>query len=447
VIRGWYLNEFVTSGDNRAVGSVRHEWRITPTTSFKADVNMVSDDNVFKDYGDPLPQRAIQRSDSNVWLAHRWPTWNLVGNMFWYQDLTATRAVELHRLPEILFLGTRQPLPFAPAVLYEQETSLTKFVRDVGSDGTRFDFHPRLSRPISPGGLVTITPFVGARLTTYDKTVTGFRTTRDGNVEVEETKNDFRIRRLIEAGSDIELTASRLYSMGGWNGLDAVLHTIEPRVNYTWTVGEGQFNLPQWSEDVDRILDGSLVTYSLTNRLRGRTVAPDGTEATRLELLRLVFGQTYDLRRGRLGDAVGDLLLQPNSHVYLRSNVAYSIEEKGIETNTNDVSVVFPWTTASVGTRYSRAERIQFVQAALTSEVTRRFVVRAGTDVDARTGAFVDTRFALDIRFQCWAFTAEYVRRFQRDDEMRFAVTLLGVGGPIRTSVGLGFLGAQDIQR
>jgi hypothetical protein len=34
----------------------------------------------------------------------------------------------------------------------------------------------------------------------------------------------------------------------------------------------------------------------------------------------------------------------------------------------------------------------------------------------------------------------EYVHRHGRDDEMRFALNLLGVGGPIRTSVGLGAL-------
>jgi LPS-assembly protein len=451
IIRGWYLNQFVSteqstgpsSEQQRAVGSARHEWRITPTTTFKADINMVSDDNVFRDYGDPLPQRAQQRTDSNVWLARRWPTWDLIGNAFWYQDLTVNRPVELNRLPEVQLFGSRQPLPFAPAVLYDQESSLTRFVRELGSDGTRFDLHPRLSRPFSPGGLVTITPFIGTRLTAYDKTVTGSRTTSD-NIVIEETKNEPRIRPLVEAGADVELTASRLYRLNGWGGYDAVLHTIEPRVNYTWITGDNLSHLPQWTEGIDRILDTSLITYSLTNRLRGRTVAPEGTEPVRLELLRLVLEETYDVRNRTFGDLAGDLLLQPRPGLYFRSTATYSLEARGIDFNTNDIAVTLPWTTAALGTRYSRPERTQFIQGSLTSEVARRFVIRSATNVDARTGTFVDTRFALDVRFQCFVLTAEYIRRFQRDDEIRFGIALLGVGGPFSTSVGLGALGLQN---
>ena len=49
-----------------------------------------------------------------------------------------------------------------------------------------------------------------------------------------------------------------------------------------------------------------------------------------------------------------------------------------------------------------------------------------------------DRLVAADIRWQCWAVTIEYVNRPRQDDEIRFAVNLLGVGGPIGSSVGLG---------
>jgi hypothetical protein len=57
---------------------------------------------------------------------------------------------------------------------------------------------------------------------------------------------------------------------------------------------------------------------------------------------------------------------------------------------------------------------------------------------DLRRTEFTETRVAVDFHWQCWALTVEYVNRAKRDDEIRFAVNLLGVGGPIGTSVGLG---------
>ena len=52
---------------------------------------------------------------------------------------------------------------------YEVNASATYFFRELGSDGTRLDLHPRLSRPIPVAGYATLTPFVGGRLTAYDR--------------------------------------------------------------------------------------------------------------------------------------------------------------------------------------------------------------------------------------------------------------------------------------
>jgi hypothetical protein len=49
---------------------------------------------------------------------------------------------------------------------------------------------------------------------------------------------------------------------------------------------------------------------------------------------------------------------------------------------------------------------------------------------------------AADVHWQCWALTMEFINRADRENEIRFAINLLGVGGPIGTSVGLGALQA-----
>jgi LPS-assembly protein len=443
--KAFYVRETMREDDDRAWFAVRHEWEIAPRLTLKADTKNVSDDEVFRDYGDPLHQRSEQRAESNVFLSRRWDTWNLVGNAFWYQDLTTRRPTELNRLPEVTLTGVRQPVPGLPGLLWEFSGGAAHFVRDVGSDGARLDANPRLSYPIQVAGLLTITPFAGGRLTGYDKRVTGLHRGRAGLI-TEETEDEFRLRRLFETGFDAETMTSRVYRPGRF-GLDAVLHSIEPRLNYTWRDGRGMDRLPFWTE-VDRVQDVHRVEYSITNRVRGRTLAPPGTDPVRFEMLRFLVGHSLDLKEEgdqRSGDLVGDLIVQPTPTVKFRGTAVSDTHGKGIQFATADLSAQVDRVTGSVGTRYSDPQNVSFLQGALTAEILGNVTGRFSTNWDLRTGRFVENRYGVEVRFQCYALTVEYVARSREagrggEDEIRFAVNLLGVGGPITTGVGLGSL-------
>ena len=439
-VSGFLLQETEVHGVVRGVGSLRHDWQIAPGLSLKVDVNAVTGDTVLNEYGDRLQQRSSQRVESNIFLTRTWESWNFVANAFSYQDLTSPRPVELRRLPDLSVLGVRQPLPGLPGSLWELDASYVNFVRDVGSDGQRLDLHPRLSRPIPLAGLVTVTPFVGGRLTGYDTIVTGSRRTSGVSQPIEVTEKEARLRRLFEAGTDVETQLSRVYSAGGTWGIDALLHTIEPRVNYTWIIGENQDRLPLWTEGVDRIPDTSRIAYSLTNRLRARTVALADGEPRRWEALRVAVGHSYDLHNDRAGDVTGTIIVQPVEHVRLRGDIAHSLHGQGVQGATSDLVVRLDRVAISVGSRYSDPGRFNFITTGLVADVSRYLTLRNTNFFDARTQTFVESRASADIKFQCWALTVEFVHRESRDDELNFAVNLLGVGGPIRTAVGLGAL-------
>ena len=436
---GFLLQETLRNDATRGLGSIKHDWEIGPGFSFKVDVNAVTDDGVLEEYGDQLQQRSAQRVESNVFLTRSWESWNVVLNAFSYQDLTTRRPVELHRLPDLSVLGVRQPIPELPGFLWELDAGYVNFVREVGSNGQRVDLQSRVSRPISPGGLFTLTPFVGGRLTAYDKTVVGTRGTSGAGV-VEVTEDDPRLRRLLVAGSDLETQFSRVYSTGGVWGIDAVLHSIEPRVNYTYITGAGQTRLPVWTEGVDRIFDTSRIEYSLTNRLRARTVSLADADPVRWEALRVAVGHSYDLRRSEAGDVTGTLIVQPTQRVRFRGDIAHGVHGEGVQIASGDIMVGVEPVSVSVGSRYSDPGNINFITTGLVADITNYLTLRNSNFFDARTQSFVESRAAADIKFQCWALTVEYVHREGRDDELRFAVNLLGVGGPFRTSVGLGAL-------
>src|SRR5207244_6702758 len=127
-------------------------------------------------------------------------------------------------------------VPLRSALTYEVSSQFTKFVRELGSEGSRFDLFPRLALPLPVYGLFTITPFVAPRLTAFSKTATGSQVLGDGTI-IETARDEPIARRSIDIGADFEARASKIYNLGGFAGVDGVLHSIEPRATYTWRDG------------------------------------------------------------------------------------------------------------------------------------------------------------------------------------------------------------------
>jgi LPS-assembly protein len=429
--------------DNRGWWGIQHGWNISPGLSFKADVNGVSDDLVLREYADSLYERSRQSVQSNVFATKAWPAASLVTNLFWYQDLTTPRPVELNRLPDVRLWMFRQPIPGlrdVPAIgrlNYELTSQLTNFVREEGSEGVRFDLFPRLSLPVSVNGLFTVTPFAAPRLTTFSKTVTG-RTVGPDGIVLETTKDEPIARQSIDLGADFEARASRVYSLGGFGNVDAVLHSIEPRATYTWRDGTNldAARLPQWL--VDDTPEASNVVFSLINRLRARTVAPQGTEAHRWELMRFTMASGYDFKASDrpVAPIRGELIIDPSRYFYFRADTSYGVyKDEGLQSANTDFGLTLPQFAATLGTRFTKGSS-NFLQGTLRADLTRYMSASFATNWDVRSDTFVENRFGVDFRFQCWAFDFAYITRSREqglnatDNEIRFAVYLLGIGGP-----------------
>ncbi len=440
---GFFIHESQVESEDRGWGTFRHEWRDEHGWRAVADVNLVSDDSVLRDYSLRLSERSLQRVDTNVFVSKRFDHWNFVGNIFSYQDLTTVRPTELRRLPELRADRVRAPVPGVPGLLFDLESSATYFQRDIGSEGARVDVHPRLSLPVRPGGLFTVTPFLGGRVTGYQTGSVGRRPSGDFFTEVDRVNDDPRVRSFAEAGGDLEMPISRVYAFNRW-GVDALLHRIEPRVNYTFITGTHMNHLPLFTERIDRIKEASLVTYSVTNRILARTSSgPDG-EPIRWEAVRLLLGHSVDLRSDNhtVGDVIGDLIVQAPSIFRFRGEIRYSMAQKDIASTTTDFTVSTSRVSGSVGTRYDNEQRTNFLQGGARVELTQNLAARMATNWDTRTDTFVENQFGVDIRFQCWEISVVYIDRTREagrakaDEEVRFSVNLLGVGGPLRTSVG-----------
>ena len=356
---GFFIQETEVTQDLRGFAHWIHTWPVDPTLSVKVDINRTSDNDLFRQYADGLYERSLQRAESNVFLTKRLGPWNFVGDAFWYQDLTTTHPVELQRLPDLRLSRVRQPVGGLPWALWDFESSAVYFVREAGSEGARLDLHPRVTAPYRPLGLVTVAPFVGARATSYDQKVVGTKTLYAEQVPVEETADRFRTRALGETGADLETRATRVYQVNA-GGIQSVLHSIEPRVNYTFTDGVNKHKNPQW-DSIDALGRLNTWTYSLTNRLTAKTGAGPDEQPVRWELARLVLAQTFDDDAGRrpLGDLTGDLIVDPNRYFRLRADAAYSgYHHDPIQRVDSDLAVILRDVTATVGTRYDGPGKI-----------------------------------------------------------------------------------------
>jgi LPS-assembly protein len=448
--------------ENRGYVKFEHLWQATPSLSFKLNSNVTSDDTIYRTYASTTADRVRQVAETNAFVTQRWDAVTLVGRVYWYQDLTQSRAVELQRAPEIKLTSLRQPLPGVPGLLYEGQASFVNFVREVGSSGVRADFHPRLYMPVSVAGLFTVTPYAGGRLTFYNKEAVG----QDFSpgpailgdpVSIEKTKNTNRLRQQIEGGMLVEARASRVFTLDGTSGISALEHIIEPRANFIEIRGINQKANPQWEPGggptsridpgyeartgIDAINKANEVTYSLTNRLNAKTTAGPNEQPIRWEMARMTLSQTFNfLPVGTpFKDLVAEALFQPNEHLRFRADARYNVYDLGLRDANAEIAAVFRDFSVNVGPRFNEQQGFRFIEAGGTARLSRFVDSKVSSAWDVTNGRATEARGGLNIHFDCWAITTEYVHRYGQDSEFRFSVNLLGLGQTSTSAKGLGF--------
>jgi LPS-assembly protein len=432
--------------ENRGFFTFQHDWQLMPRLSLKMSANATTDDLVFREYGDRLQDRARQRAETNVFLSQRWDMWSL-RPMCCGTRTSRRRSRRSCSAPEIS-CRLRQPVPGAPMLLYETEASFTNFIREVGDGGVRLDLHPRVFFPIPVAGLFTVTPFVGGRLTYYDRRAVGNRFTH--TITVEDTVVEDRVRRQVEAGVEVEARASRVFQLDGRGGLAALQHVIEPRAILTEVRGLDQKALPQYDPGlrgtaggidtgfygragVDNIGRVNEITYSLTNRLNAKTVSGPDQEPVRWEMARVGLSQTFDIGRALaqgqpFKDLTGNLIIQPAAFLRFQADAAYNMYGLGWRSANTDLTATYRDVAVTIGTRFNDIVGANFVTGQVDARLLPSLDGHVTVNYDVRDGSAVENRFGFDWRFQCFAISVEYVNRHKNENEFHLSINLLGVG-------------------
>jgi LPS-assembly protein len=291
------------------------------------------------------------------------------------------------------------------------------------------------------------------------------------------------VRSLFEAGADFDARAQRVFDLDGAFGIQKLQHLIEPRVNYNFLDGDDSKDLPQW-DGIDTITPGHTVTYSLTNRLKARSVGQDDRPGRVWELIRFTLSQTYTIepdaivttvvgtpvpvptttttaaaRRRRLAqeteptttttttsvtpkrlsDLVADLILEPVWGVRFRGTASFDPYEYRVTAATTDFSYEAARWRAVFGTRHGDEGKLVYIQGSVEAKIGARWTVRFETNYNIDTGTVIENRLEVDFREQCWGITAAFIDRVD-EDEFRISINLLELG---QYGFGRGFTGFQ----
>ena len=252
-----------------------YQWK--DTTGFGADwsasvnLNRVSDDRYFEDFGRGLYNSAIGFLPSSAYLNGHGDWWNasIGGDEYQITDPTLTQLSDPYRrLPRATFTGEHSVVGDLTAGV---NSEFVAFSKDQSLDGERVDLFPYLAYPIETAAYF-VRPQLGYRYTAYDLN------------HLDLSQNASLTRRHPERGVpifslDTGLIFERSLNLGG----EAWTQTLEPRAYYLRVPYRNQDDLPLFDTQeipfsfgelfrtnsfigADRQMDANNLSLALTSR-------------------------------------------------------------------------------------------------------------------------------------------------------------------------------------
>ena len=225
--------------------------------NFVADLNEVSDDRYFEDFGDSLTAAATSYLSSSMYINGRgsWWTMALGGDDLEVTDPRIAASSEPYRrLPRFTFDANKRLQDWFEAGV---KSELVDFDHDDAITGTRVDLYPYVAFPIERAAWY-VRPEIGVRHTTYD---------------LDRDQDDSPSRTTEIASLDAGMFFDRYFT---WND-QALRQTLEPRLFYLYVPYENQDDIPLF--DTQELTFGFGQLFR-TNRFSGADRQIDANQLT-----------------------------------------------------------------------------------------------------------------------------------------------------------------------
>jgi LPS-assembly protein len=263
------------AGRDRRLTTLLHRTDFTDRLRLEADYADASDSRYFEDFGLGPDGTSITFLDRHLHLSWLGDGWRLDGRVQDFQTIdTAVDPLErpYARLPQFAFAGL-WPLPGGLEASFDAET--VWFERDMGVTGLRADAAPRLAWALRRPGW-HFEPSAAWRATAYE-----LSDTAPGS---DDSPGRTAPILSLDTGLVFERDAGER---------DQFLHTLEPRLRYTWIPFRDQDDLPVFDTALP---DLNLVQLFRANRYVGADRLGDANELAAgltTRLVRAESGQQY----------------------------------------------------------------------------------------------------------------------------------------------------------
>jgi LPS-assembly protein len=409
-----YFNNF-HSAMNQWEFQFQHREEFAEDLSFRADINLVSDQNYYRNLEKKLELRARPYIDSNAFYVERWNTASLYLLGQYSTDLTQPNNKTVQKLPELRYTIFGEPL--GRLAYLRLDGTATNFSSVDGGNVLRADFKPELTTVLSSNAL-SLTPRIGARATFYDR----------GATTIEPVQ-----RTYTYAGADFNARFSKVYGQDRESGIGRVRHSIEPTVSYSYIPRIDQGDFPHL-DAVEEVQEENLVTFSLINRLTARY--KDGSSSRTFDLMVFRLSQTYNLGEARNKDLVnahplseikGELALKTPKLLTASANANYNTYTNRLSSSSESIAVKGEVVQVDMSHQYLRDPRTQFFITGLGLKLDRWDLKgQVWRDVENRT--ITQREYKVHYAAQCWGVGFSYMNK---PGETQYLVLfdLKGLGG------------------
>ncbi len=398
------------------------------TVSMISTISLVSDRDFYRDYGETAGEYNRQLLESSVALSKRWQRYGLTGELRYLQDLDApNNRASLQRLPTVTFTGVGEKLGTTP-FFFSLDSAATNFQRTEGVSGQRFDLHPKLAL-YRQAGIFDLAMYAGYRERLY-------------NAYGADAGRGSHAAGMADAAATVSAQFARIYD-AQWGGVRRIRHLLLPEVGYIYGETKSQEQLPFFDYD-DRPVGQSMAVWSLASYVTGKLQQADGPPQYR-DLLYLKLSQGYQFsgsRRDLLtlvdeGRPLTDLRLE--SRFTPTSEMSLTMDSR-FNTYQARLSTVSLWANfadkagnlAGVGYQFAR-EEIEYLEGKLGVALVKPFVFNYTSRYSFDRGNFLESRYALEYKHQCWSVILSYSDRpDNRQFMVNFALAGIGALGPVK---------------
>ena len=216
---------------------------------------------------------------------------------------------------------------------------------------------------------------------------------------------------------------------------DKIQHEIIPQIDYSFIPNIIQNDLPSFDE-LDRIGEQNLVTWSLTNYFTAKKSFTDAKGKTRAGYKRFAYAklyQTYDIRKKRdnasrpFSDISLDLEFTPNNRLLFETDLAWSAYDTHFhklnaraelhDSRGDSIQAEYRYTAESSESLYSR------IDVALTDELTTYYSVEKNL-MEEKT---IETQAGIALKKSCWTLRL-FASRAGGEQTIAFLINLHGIG-------------------